>query len=62
MRQTALTKSRSPDHVIGWTNFSLLQTVHDFVEIFNVLLNSSYIYFARFDGSQLLLCLAITLF
>ena len=43
-----LTQFGAPCCVIGWTSFSHYQTVHGFVEIFNVSLDLSTIYFARF--------------
>ena len=48
-RQMSLTKSGALGRVIGWANFSHWEIVHEFVEIFNVLLGWSSIYFACSD-------------
>ena len=51
MRQATLTQSGAPGRVIGWTNFSDSSTQYmDFVEIFNISLDLSTIYFAHFSG------------
>ena len=43
-----LTQSGTPGHVICWTNFSHKHM--DFVELFNVSLGLSAIYFSHFSG------------
>ena len=52
MRQMTLTQSRAPGCVIGWTNVSHyhMDQYMDFVEIFNISLDFSIIYFAHFSG------------
>ena len=50
MRLTALSQSGAPGRIIGWTNFSQWQIVHGFVKTVNVLLDSSYLYFACSKG------------
>ena len=46
-----LTQSGAPGRVIGWTNFSHLSTQYiDYVEILNISLDLSTIYFAHFSG------------
>ena len=47
MRLTTLTQSGAPGRVIGWTNFS---HHHYFVEILNIVLDLSTIYFSHFGG------------
>ena len=49
MKRTMLTQFRAPGLVVGLTNFQTMKQCMDFVEIFSVFLDSSYIYFARFD-------------
>ena len=51
MRQMTLTQSGAAGGVIGKTNFSHTGTqCIDFVEIFNISLDLSTIYFANFSG------------
>ena len=52
MRQTTFTQSGAPSRVIGWTNFSHQHSIYgpDFVEMFNISLDLSTVYFAHFNG------------
>ena len=45
-----LTQSGAHGRVIGWTNFSHWHSYMDFVEIFDIVLQLSTVYFSRFRG------------